>query len=143
MSLFTSIFSSEAPQQTPGTKAVIFLMGTGNYEVEIVGEEHYQAALEGICGPRLPKRANRLETAVLIVEDKNAHDKNVVRVEIRGRKVGYLSRETALVVRRQLKERGMPEVDGQCQAVIRGGWLSADGRRGPYCVSLDLPIWFY
>jgi hypothetical protein len=86
----------------------------------------------------VPSGINRFVTAWLILEDKNRHDKNAVRVEVQRKLVGYLSRETAILYRKQLQERGTPKIIGQCQAVITGGWLSSDGRKGPYHVSLDI-----
>jgi hypothetical protein len=50
-----------------------------------------------------------------------ANGKNAVRVEIRGKRVGYLSPEAAIQYRRQLIARGKPNANGQCQAVIKGG----------------------
>src|SRR5688572_11166721 len=140
MSLLTSLFYSKVPEQSAVKEKVIFLLGIGNFELEIVGEALYQAALEAICGPRGPQGINRFETAGLILEDKNPHDKNAVRVEIRRKPVGYLNRETAILYRQQLKARGTPTAIAQCQVVIRGGWLSSDGRKGLYKVWLDLPI---
>ena len=140
MGLFTSSFSSKAPQQLPGREKVVFLLGLGNFDLEILGTAHFQAALENICGPRLSDGVKRLETAGLILEDKNPRDKNAVRVEIRRKPVGYLSREVASLYRQQLEARGTPNAAGQCQAVIRGGWVSSDGRKGPYQVWLDIPI---
>ncbi len=137
MGLFTSLFSQKVQQRPSGRKEVVFLMGAARYELEIIGEENYQAAIEAMCGPRVPRGVNQFETAWLILEDKNPHDKNAVRVEIRGKQVGYLSSEAAILYRRQLIDRGTPKANGQCQAVIRGGWISSDGRKGPYCVSLD------
>lgn len=139
MGLFTSLFYSKLPEQQSGKRDVNILMGAGNFDLEIVGEAHYQAALEAICGPRVPKGVNRFETAWLILEDKNPQNKNAVRIEIRGRQVGYLSSEAAILYRQQLIARNMPRANGQCQAVIRGGWLSSDGRKGPYSVRLDFP----
>ena len=140
MGLFTGLFSSNVQEQPSGKQEVAMLMGAGNFELRIVGEAHYQAALEVLCGPRLPKGVNQFETARLILEDKNPHDKNAVRVEIRRKQVGYLSREAAIRYREQLKAQGRPNANGQCQAVIRGGWVSSDGRKGSYLVWLDLPI---
>jgi hypothetical protein len=140
MSLFTSFFSSKEPEQPSVTKDVIFLSGGGNFRLEIVGEPRFQDALETICGQRVPQGVNRFETAWLILEDRKIHDKNAVRVELRRKPVGYLSREAAILFRQQLKARGMPNANGQCQAVIKGGWLSSDGRKGFYDVWLDIPI---
>ena len=134
MSLFSSLFSSKAPELPSGKKELVYLMGTATFKVEILGEEHYQNVLEAICGPRKPQGVNCFETASLILEDKNA-----VRVEIRQKLVGYLGPETASLFRQKLIARGFPKGVGQCAAVIRGGWVSSDGRKGPYKVWLDLP----
>jgi hypothetical protein len=74
------------------------------------------------------------------LEDKNPHDQNTVRVEILGKQIGYLSPKVTILYRQLLIARGMPKGNGQCAAVIRGGWVSSDGRKGPYYVWLDLPI---
>jgi hypothetical protein len=139
MGLFTSLFSSKAPEKPFVKKEVVILIGNSRFEVEIIGEQHYQPALEAICGPRVPRGVNRFETAWLIWEDIRPHNRNAVHVEIRGKQVGYLSPETDILYRQQLLARGMPKANGQCQAVIKGGWVSSDGRKGPYCVSLDIP----
>jgi len=140
MSLFTSLFGSHAPTQRSTTKALVYLSGAAKFEIESTGEEHYQAALEAICGPRIRTGVNRYETASLKLEDKNPQDQNAVRVEILGKQIGYLSPKAAILYRQLLIARGMPKGIGQCAAVIRGGWVSSDGRKGPYYVWLDLPI---
>ena len=137
MGLFTSLFSPKVQQKPASKKEIVMLIGNAKFELEIIGEERYQDALEAICGPRVPKGVNRFETAWLILEDKNA-----VRVEIRGRQVGYLSPEVAVQYCRQLIARGKPRANGQCQAVIKGGWISSDGRTGQYCVWLDIPSFY-
>jgi hypothetical protein len=134
MSIFSSLFSSKASEQPSGKKELVYLMGTATFKVEILGEEHYQTVLEAIGGPRKPQGVKCFETATLILEAKNA-----VRVEIRQKRVGYLGPETASLVRQRLIARGFPKGVGQCAAVIRGGWISSDGRKGPYKVWLDLP----
>lgn len=141
MGLFADLFSSKAPQKPSGKKEIVIMMGTARFEVEIIGEERCQAALEAICGRRVPQGVNRVETAWLISEDKNAHQKNAVSVEIRGKRVGYLPPDAAIRFRQQLIARGKPKADGQCQALIKGGWVSSDGRKGSYEVWLDLPTW--
>ena len=139
MGLSTGLFSSKA-QQLPGREKVVFLLGLGNFDLKIVGIAAFQAALETICGPHRLEGVKRFETAGLIVEDENPREKNAVRVEIRRQPVGYLSREAASLYRQQLEARGTPNAVGQCQAIIRGGWVSSDGRKGPYEVWLDIPI---
>jgi hypothetical protein len=138
MSIFSKLFSSDEPEQSSGEHETFFLRGSEKFGVEIIGEEHFQAAFEAICGRRVPSGINRLVTAWLIPDDKNRLDKTAVRVEIQRHVVGYLSRETAIRYRRGLQRRGTPKAIGQCQAVIRGGWQSSDGRKGPYHLLLDI-----
>ena len=138
MGLFTNLFAPKTERKPSAKREVVFLMGTGKFDIEVTGEEHFQAALEAICGPRVPRGVNRFETAWLILEERNPGDKNAVRVEIRGKRVGYLGPEAAVLYRRELISRAMPSADGQCRAVVTGGWISSDGRKGPYCVSLDI-----
>jgi len=143
MGLFTNLFSLKVQEKPSGKKEVLVLTGAAKFEQEITVAEHHQATLEAICGPRVSRGVNRFETARLLSEYKNPRDKNAVRVEIRGKQVGYLKFEDAMLYRQQLNARGLPKAIGQCQAVIRGGWLSSDGRKGPYEVWLDLPTLYH
>ena len=139
MSLFANLFSLKAPEKSSGKKEIIVLVGAARFEQEVAVEEHHQAALEAICGPRKPRGVNRFETARLILEDKNPRSNYAVRVEIRTKPVGYLSPEDAILYRQYLMAKDTPRATGECQAAIRGGWVSSDGRKGPYEVWLDLP----
>ena len=139
MGLFTSLFVSKAAERSSGKKELLYLMGAAKFELEISGEEQYQTVLESLSGPRVPKGVNLYETASLKLEDNNPQDKNAVRVEILGKQVGYLNPKAARLFREQLRARGIPTGVGQCAAVIRGGWVSSDGRKGPYKVWLDTP----
>ena len=138
MSIFSKLFSSDEPEEPSGEQETIFLRGAATFSVEIVGEEHYQAAFEAICGPRVANGINRFVTAWLILDEKNRHDKTAVRVEVQRKLVGYLSHEMAVRYRRGLQRNGTPHAIGQCQAVVRGGWLSSDGRKGPFHLLLDI-----
>ncbi len=139
MGLFASLFSLK-PQEPPAPPSeIVALMGSAKYGRGITMTEFYQPALEVICGKRMSRGVNRFETARLIPEEKNPRDKFAVRVEIRGRPVGYLKVEHAIRFRQQLLERGTPKANGECPALITGGWVSSDGRRGDYEIWLDLP----
>jgi len=138
MSLFTSLFSSKQLATPASTQEVVTLVGNSKFEIEIAGTELHQFTLEAICGPHQSRDVNRFESAWLVLEDKNRQDKNAVRVEIRGKPVGYLSPQAAISYRRQLIRMGTPKAGGRCQAMIRGGWVSSDGRKGEYEVWLDL-----
>ncbi len=137
MGLFTSLFSGNVQKKPAAKQEIVVLLGIAKFEQQIAVVD--QPTLEAICGPRVPRGVNRFETAWLYLEDKNPHDKNAIRVQIRGKQAGYLHHEDAMLYRQYLTASGKPGAIGQCQAVIRGGWLSSDGRKGPYEVWLDLP----
>jgi hypothetical protein len=110
----------------------------GQYAVAIVGESHYQDALESICG-RTEASADLHYVAQVILEDDNPYDDKAVRVEIQNKKVGYLSRQDARAYRRWLAKEH-PGVDIICcEANVRGGWDRGRGDRGHFGVWLDLP----
>jgi hypothetical protein len=139
MGLFTSLFPSKVMEKKSEKKEVFVLIGSLNYGLRIVGGDHHQKALAAICGPHKRGGVHQLETAWLVLEDKDGRDQSSVRVEIRGKQIGYLSQKAATLYRRQLIANHMPEADGRCQAVIMGGWISSDGRKGEYEVWLDAP----
>ena len=139
MSLFTNLFSSIIPKPRSSKQEVVYLSGDDSYGMEITREGDYQAALEDLCGSRLPQGVSHFETAWLVVNDnRTGSNNNAVRVEIRGRQVGYLSLEDTIQYRRYLSTKGMPKAHGQCRAVIKGGWVNSDGGKGPYYVALDI-----
>ena len=140
MSLFTSFFSSKVYDQPSGKKELVYLMGTGKFQNEIVDDQHYQTVLEAICGPGKLQGVKCYETASLKLEDKTPEAENAVRVEIDGKPVGYLRPEMASFFRQELIARGLPRGVGQCAALIRGGSVASDGSKGSYKVLLDLPI---
>jgi len=115
------------------------LAGPGTFEVEVVGESHYQDALAKICGGRSEDGAEKYCRATLVLDNSNAYDPKAVRVDVDGATVGYLSREAARVYRHRLKEAGHPRLLGTCNAVIRGGWDRGNGDTGNFGIRLDLP----
>ena len=116
------------------------LPGPGTVEFDIVGESHYQDALEPICGGRTEEGAEHLTEAVLVLEDTNPYDKMAVRVDINGETVGYLSRSNARAYRAQLRKLGHPDITCKCKAMVVGGWERSGGERGSFGVKLDLPV---
>jgi hypothetical protein len=115
------------------------LPGPGRFDVEIVGESHYQVALEAICGPRTDDGEDRVVEAWLVLEDTNPYDALAVRVDIDGHPVGYLSRANARAYREQLAAQAVGVVRASCLARIRGGWDRGPDDHGFYGVFLDLP----
>lgn len=64
--------------------------------LSVVGESHYQGALQRLDGRQPPNDAGeQLVQAILRAEPDNPHDGNAVAVAVDGYKVGYLSRQVA------------------------------------------------
>ena len=96
----------------------------GHESVNVAGESHYQEALRAIAG----EGEVRMDTeAHLIPEPENDHDPNAVRVEIDGRKVGYLPRDLAPAWGPRLAELASRRRVGACEAAIVGGADTALG----------------
>jgi hypothetical protein len=131
-------FAKRGTTATP-TAVAANLPGPGTFEFVIVGESHYQDALEAICGGRTEESAEQLAEAVLVLEDSNPHDNMAVRVYIGGDTVGYLKSD-ARAYRRQLRELGHPNITCKCKAMVVGGWQRPGGDVGSFGVKLDLPV---
>ena len=116
------------------------LNGTGGYDFNIVGESHYQDALERICGCRSEESARKDTEACLYLENNNKYDKLAVRVDIEGSTVGYLSKQDARSYRKQLKNLGHENLVGICGAIVVGGWYRSSSDAGHFGVKLDLPL---
>jgi hypothetical protein len=119
--------------------SILELNGGMQFDADVVGESHYQAALDAICGGRT-EEGHEFETVATVArDDENGYDRHAVRVEIRGLLVGYLSRDDAKAFRKLLKLAGVPDVCIACPALIRGGWDRGGRDKGHYGVKLDLP----
>lgn len=121
------------------SQLIVDLSGPGTFSIQIVGESHYQDAIEAICGGRTEDGVNMIMNAVLIHEDDNPHDNKAVRVDIEGMTVGYLDRNNAREYRQKLKKAGYPGMNAKCSALIVGGWDRGEDDRGFFGVKLDLP----
>ncbi len=117
----------------------LFLKGPGAFSIDIVGESHYQEALNDFCGGKNIDGYHLPAKAWLLCENDNPNDDKAVRVDIDGLTVGYLSRELAREYRQRLQEAGHPESDAYCNALIVGGWRRSGYDQGDYGVRLDLP----
>jgi len=111
-----------------------------SFELPVVGESHYQKAIESACGGPDTDGVDKIVEASLILEDSNPHDPRAVRVDIYNRTVGYLSRADARRFRASLKPALSRTETITCKARIRGGWDRGEGDRGNYGVWLNLSI---
>ena len=111
--------------------------GSGRFDQDVVGEEHYQEALIRIAGPYTQKGHRVRCEAVLYLQPDNPHDGNAIRIEIDGSTVGYISRYQAPTLRRQMQRLGIG--NGQrvtVDAAIGGGRIGT--RYGVY-LDFDMP----
>lgn len=131
-----------AAAPVPHDDGPLHLEGEGDYEFDVVGEGHYQAALSEICGGKCEEGHELEVTAELRLEPDNAYDPNAVAVLIEGRLVGHLPREGAAMFSDVARRKG----GGRritCAAMIVGGW-SRQRRgtieEGSFGVKLDLDL---
>lgn len=92
------------------------------YQHEVVGESHYQETLERIAGGRQVYGARKRCVATLVPEPSNKYDANAVRVDVKGKVVGYLPREKAAEYSKRIAEIGLGGQPIEAHANIVGGW---------------------
>jgi hypothetical protein len=97
------------PQDRSGGRP--FRLGSGGL-VKVVGESHYQPALKRGAGGRVEWASPIRVVAELVPEPSNPYDRNAVRVDVDGQRVGYLQAAVA----------------GEYQPALLG--LAEEGRRG-------------
>jgi hypothetical protein len=140
MGLFSWLFGSDKESSTITLQIANITNGPGTYSIDVVGESHYQEALESVCGGRT-EDSQRLEVeAFLVPEDDNPHDPKAVCVYIQDQTVGHLDRETARSFREQMEKSDASGRAVKCDAIIVGGWDRGGGDRGYFGVKLDLPM---
>jgi HIRAN domain len=100
-------------------------------QVDVVGEQHYQEALEAVAAGRNAfGTRTRVLTVALVREPDNPYDANAVRVEAAEATVGHLSRDDAPrfhAIIDRLASAGSPAT---CRAMLTGGWDRGGGDRG-------------
>lgn len=119
----------------------IKISSLGQFDFEIVGESNYQRNLEEIAGAKTADSKSVIKQAFIIQEPSNPYDEYACMVCVDQLVVGYLPKEYAKKLTRQLKKRGYDELTSiETRALIVGGWRSANGRsEGHFGVKLDLP----
>ncbi len=93
---------------------------TGNRLVNVAGESHYQDALRELAGGAPGEVVRRDFEAVLLPEPENFYDPNAVKVEIRGRLVGYLPRDEAVAYGPTLAALERRGRRAACEALVSG-----------------------
>jgi hypothetical protein len=111
------------------------VVGDGEFEFPIVGESHYQRALESIVGGKTERGHEHVCAALLLPEPANPYDKNAVCVKIRQLTVGHLARDVAQDFALALRQRGFSRA--AAEAMIVGGWRRRGGDEGHFGVKLN------
>lgn len=114
--------------------------GGERYDFHVVGESFYQRVLERAVGGAVETKVRAEVTATLSLDDSNSEDPKAVEVQVDGRTVGYLDRESAREYRRALRGFDLGDGDRSCRAIIAGGGYDADGDRRQLGIFLDLVI---
>jgi hypothetical protein len=116
-----------------------FIRGQSQYRIDVAGESFYDNSFKELVGERTISGVRMEVVARLELCDDNPHDKNAVRVTIKGYQVGYLSREDARAFRRLVRYGALAEHEEfECAARICGGWDRGEGDVGHFGVRLDL-----
>jgi len=121
-------------------KEKVFIEGDGGFDLEIVGESHYQKHLKKLCGGYSKEGSRKKATAELHYENNNPYDKQAIRIEINGKTVGYLTREDARFYRKRIRKIGHEGIVVTCNTVIVGGKDLGFFNKTNFGVWLDLPI---
>ena len=109
-----------------------------SYELNAVGESHYQPMLNRICGGH-NRKGHHFETdADLVREPNNPYDPNAVAVMIHGGTVAYLPKEQARRFSMQMDKEGVDRA--ACRAKIVGGWRTNQHDEGRFGLRLALPL---
>lgn len=115
---------------------VHFIEGSDSFGTKVVGSSYLTENFLSIFGPKKEDSYCMFTEAFLRLENNNPYDPNAVCVLIDGLKVGYLSRNHALLHRFYVQ--GLDCSFCVCKAKIIGGWKNSNGCEGHFGVNLDI-----
>jgi hypothetical protein len=119
-----------SPDTGPATWLQVPAINIGA-QVDVVGEQHHQDALEALAAGRNGfGTRRRLLTAALVREPDNEYDPNAVRVDAAGAAVGHLSREDAPRFHAIIDRLARAGIPATCRAMLTCGWDHGDADRG-------------
>lgn len=122
---------------------VIEIRGYGDFSQEVVGEASYQENLSKACGGPSRDGVNYVVSAELNEENYNPYDQFAVRIDVKGKTVGYLNRADARQHRNRLIRSGHTGHAVRCKGIIVGGWNRGPNDWGHFGIRLDLPAGCY
>ena len=118
----------------------VILDGDNSYSFPVVGESHYQDALESICGGCTEDGVHHECVAVFAYDNDNPYDSNAVAVFVDGQLVGYVPRNLAPEFRSQMRDLNPQGAAVGCRALVKGGWDRGGGDIGSFGISLDVSM---
>jgi hypothetical protein len=123
------LFGKSTPAPAARAETHTATLYTGNDTLEVVGESHYQEALWRSVGGRTDEPVRHEVYAVLLPDPGNEYDPHAIEVRLDGARVGYLSREDAVVYGPGLARLMAANAGGviALHAVIVGGGPRRDG----------------
>jgi hypothetical protein len=125
--------------QVRATWLQTYTFRAGGRLFDVVGESHYQSALEAASGGRTPDGAAcPLVTALLVKEPRNPYDQHAVRVDVGGQTVGYIPRDWTSAFHPVLATLEQLGQAATCRAWLTGGWDRGGLDRGHFGIRLDL-----
>jgi hypothetical protein len=110
---------------------------SGDFNCEVVGESHYQQALQ-LAADLQADNPDAPLLALLTPETNNPHDSHAVSVRLGQHLVGYLPRESARAYRKLLARSGKGLIPVYAHAELTGGFDLADGTKAHIGIMLDL-----
>lgn len=107
--------------------------------IDIVGESHYQDALESIAGPKCEDGYDLPVEIELRREPDNPYDSDAIMCLIDGKLVGYINREDTHRLQPLLQKAERQGRKAQMAGRIAGGWSRDNGKdQGHYGVKLRI-----
>lgn len=108
-----------------------------DFPFPVVGESHYQDALEKIARGYRRESQALTTNAVIALDPENRFDPNAVRVEIDSRIVGYLPATESKRIGGLMRAQGVETATVEAQ--VRGGWRTNQHDQGFLGVRLKMP----
>jgi hypothetical protein len=108
-----------------------------SFRFNVVGESHYQDALEKIAGGYRRDSQAFIASAIMALDPDNSFDPNAVRVEIDGQTIGYLPSAEAKRIGGMMQDQSVSAATVEAQ--VRGGWRTNQHDQGHFGVRLKMP----
>lgn len=127
----------------PSKPQMVVLSGNRTYQIDVIGESQYRSNIRAVVGHELDVFA----VAHLVPEPTKHADPDAIRVDINGKPVGYLPKQTATQLAATLRRLGLAGVELQAHISAAAGsssysiWLDGDLDEIGHVTTGDRPWW--